>query len=81
MIICMPISMDFSVHSFRDAVIMMRCDPKNTVIYVTRRWMFDALEVAEKYGCQFVVVPDEIVKGLDYWAVECGPQLIWSQGA
>ena len=73
--------MDFCVASVETASGMLGVFPRECIVYCSREYAHRAQQVSDKYDCTVHLVPKEILKDFEHWAVTHGHRIVWSDGA
>ena len=75
------IDSDLTNWSVADAAGVLGVMPKELTILCPTSVSAEAQSIQQKYGCQVVLIPTEIMAGSDVWAVGYQNYFVWSPGA
>ncbi len=76
-----PVDCDFCDAAFEDAVAALKADPAEVTIVCSYMYWRSARDIQNTFGCSLHLVPDELLKAVDHWAVCHGSNVYWSPGA
>lgn len=77
----MNIPCDLTEGTFADAVGLLKCLPDQVTVYCAHAYACEAYKIQKQYGCAVILLPQEILKDQDHWAVQHASEIVWSEGS